>query len=204
MLISCLHTNAENVSFFEAAAPPGVTLTHFLRPEFYLRAAEGNAADALAAEVAAQLRKMSEGADAVLTASALLSRFTAPPAVSADALLARAIEQHGAVRRVELFHSAPLAEALIPELYGEIRGTAELLMTPLPDAWDALRKGDKDAHTSVLRAAIDRSDADVVALTEPAMGGVANYDKRILSLPQVALRSLRGNGAKRKHRESVF
>jgi hypothetical protein len=190
MRISCLHTNAENISYFEAAAPAGVTLTHFLRPELCLRAGTPGTAEGLGAEVGAQLQKMRDGADAVLTASTALAPHAAPPAWSADALLIQALTERGAGRRVEVFHANPLAEVAVTALYGAIPGTASLSITRLPDAWEAACHGDLAAHARQLRDAIDRSDAELIALVQPAMAQAAGQDPRVLSAVHVALQRL--------------
>lgn len=203
MRISCLHTDAEDIPYYEAVTPNGVTLSHFLRPDIRLRAGSTSDAEGLAAEVGAQLYKMREGADAVLAASTMLAPHAAPPARSADALLAEVIAQRGARRRVEVFHSNPLTASVVTRIYGAIPGTAGMTVTILPDAWEAFVRGDRAGHAHLLRNAIDRSQADLIALVHPAMTPAADLGPRVLSAAHVALRQLAQIGAGTRQHQSV-
>ncbi|WP_206930465.1 hypothetical protein [Roseococcus thiosulfatophilus] len=177
LTIACLHTGASNAALFDAAAAalPGgaLRLTHECRPE-WLRAPDA----ALLVEVAALLRAMAEGADAVLLTCSTIGEAVdfaqdAPhPVLRADAALAAAATRTGG--EVTVLYAAPSTRASTWKLFSEAAAQtgADVGLYGVPGAWALFQEGRfEEYHAAIAKAARGRRGR--VALAQASMAPAA-------------------------------
>lgn len=174
--IACLHTAASNLSLFDAACPPGVTLSHMIRPDLLAEAeAAGGLTPAIAARTAAALEALAApGIHAVLlTCStlgpALAQACAAIPLLRADAALAAAARR--ASGPVVALCAVETTLAPTAALFGPACETRLV-----PGAWAAFRAGDAHTYARMVAAAADAAFAEgagCVALAQASMAPAA-------------------------------
>jgi hypothetical protein len=193
--IACLHTAASNLSLFDAACPPGLTLRHTTRPDLLAEAeAAGGLTPDIASRTAAALEALAlPGIDAVLlTCStlgpALAQARAAIPLLRADAALAEAARRHGG--RVIALCAVETTLAPTHALFGAACETRLV-----PEAWAAFRAGDAALYAEKVAAAADAAfaeGADCVALAQASMAPAAALCRlgRPLTVPDASLLAL--------------
>jgi hypothetical protein len=197
--IACLHTAAGNRAVFEAACPPGVTLTHAIREDL-LRDAEaaGTLTPEITARTAAALEALATpGVDAVLLTCSTVgpgaaAARAAVPVLRVDAALAEEATRGGG-RVVALCAVETTVEptrALFAEAAARHGATLEVRL--VPGAWAAFRAGDVAGyHAAVARAAeaAFAGGADQVALAQASMTGAVALcaGRKPLASPLVGL-----------------
>ncbi|MEM9231723.1 MAG: hypothetical protein AAGB10_19185 [Pseudomonadota bacterium] len=188
MRISCLHTDPDEIPFYERAAPASVDLAHFVRRDFAYRAHNGPN-PALLAETQVYLLRIHAGSDAVLLTGSALATAAQAPARSADYMLAedlcrRMIEDPAA--RATVMFSDIASGRTIRDVFATTCDPRRLNFLELPEAQERLAAGDTGGHDALVRDAIASTDADLIALVQPPMGGAAQKgDPRFLT-PQTS------------------
>ncbi|MGG5810352.1 aspartate/glutamate racemase family protein [Falsiroseomonas sp. CW058] len=197
--IACLHTAAGNLAVFDAACPPGVTLTHTLREDL-LRDAEaaGGLTDAIAARTAAALEALATpGVDAVLLTCSTVgpgaARARAPvPVLRVDAALAEEATRSGG--RVVVLCAVETTVEPTRAIFAEAaaRHGATLDVRLVPGAWAAFRAGDPARYHAIVAEAADAAFAEgaaQVALAQASMTGAVALSKgrKPLASPPVGL-----------------
>lgn len=188
MRVSCLHTSAHEISIFESARPAGIELTHHVRSDLFYRAA-GGVTPGILAETAAHLRRLAAGSDAVLLTCPILGGPDTP-GHSADSLMAEVANQRAAGRHLEVMFTFPPIDARIRSLFGALDGPAAVTVSHLPGAWDLFAQGRFREHNDVVRDAVDKSGADMVALVQASMVPAAPATGRILTIAEASLSRL--------------
>ena len=186
--IACLHTAESNVAVFDTAlrklGTNGVELRHHVRADL-LAAAEraGGLTPAIAAQTAEALRRLCDGADAILlTCSTLgpvaeVATETMPiPVMRVDAALAHeAVKDGGKIAVLCAVETTVEPTRLLFEKAA--RGTgAEIAVHLVPHAWEAFKAGDRDRYLAMIAQAVDeamRSGTTRVALAQASMAGAA-------------------------------
>lgn len=189
MHLALLHTAASNIAVFDAAAPPGVTLTHLLRPDLLAEAeAAGGATPDILARTAAVVALAALTADAVLVTCTTLGAVGGPrlDAMLAEALLARG---GGIVLCTAPTTLAPTAAVMGPGIETRL----------IPGAWALFSAGDHGGYLAAIAATADAAFAEhpVVALAQASMAPAAALCRRgvPLTAPAVALARLGGDAA---------
>ncbi len=200
MNIACLHTIASNADIFAAVCPPGVTLSHTIRPDLLTRAeAQGGLTAEIRDEAAALLRELAKGADAVLLtcstvgpAAEAAGQGSAVPILRVDAALAQAAVASGkpvlvlcaVATTVEpsrrLFEAAAMATG------------ATIEMRVVDSAWDQFKAGNLAEYSHLVADAADAAFANgqgVVALAQASMAGAVALSRRgtPLASPQMGI-----------------
>jgi hypothetical protein len=186
MRIACLHTAESNAAIFDAACPPGVTLTHTVRADLLAAAeAAGGLTPRIAEATAGALRALG-GADAVLLTCSTLG--PAAPVMRADAALAaRACAGGGTV---EVLCAAPATLTATSALFAAAAGGtgARVTLRLVPGAWALFHAGDHAAYAEAIARDAEASRADVVALAQVSMAPAARLARRpVLAVPEAAL-----------------
>ncbi|HSF94574.1 MAG TPA: hypothetical protein VLA52_06060 [Thermohalobaculum sp.] len=188
MRIACLHTAASNAAVFDAACPPGESLTHAVRPDLLAAAeAAGGLTPEIAAETAEVLRRL-DGDAVLLTCSTLGPAAGYAGAQRADAALAaRACAGGGSV---EVLCAAPSTLRVTAELFATAaQGTpARVTLRLVPGAWALFHRGDLAGYAEAIAKDAEASRADVVALAQVSMAPAARLARRpVLTVPEAAL-----------------
>jgi hypothetical protein len=186
--IACLHTAASNIAIFDAACPPGVTLTHAVREDL-LRDAEvaGSLTADIADRTAHALAALAlPGVDAVLLTCSTVgpgaARTRAPvPVLRVDAALAEQAAAGGG--RIVVLCAVETTVEPSRRLFAEAAGRhgATIEVRLVPDAWAAFRAGDVVRYHALVAAASDAAFADgaaAVALAQASMAGAASLAAR--------------------------
>ncbi|WP_431282188.1 hypothetical protein ACQW02_22720 [Humitalea sp. 24SJ18S-53] len=186
MRIALLHTAASNIAVFDAAAPPGVTLTHILRPDLLAEAeAAGGATPEILARTAAVVAAAALTADAVLVTCTTLGAVGGP---RLDAMLAEAVAARGGGI---VLCTAPTTLAPTAAVMGAATRTRLI-----PGAWALFSAGNHAGYLAAIAAAADAAfDEDpVVALAQASMAPAAALCTRgvPLTAPAVALARMTG------------
>ena len=197
--IACLHTAAGNIAVFDAACPPGATLTHTLRADLLQDAeAAGGLTEAIAARTAAALEALATpGVDAVLLTcstvgpGAALAR-AAIPVLRVDAALAETATQGGG--KVVVLCAVETTVEPTRTIFAEAaaRHGATLDVRLVPGAWAAYRGGDPARYHAIVAEAAEAAFAEgavQVALAQASMSGAVALAKgrRPLASPPVGL-----------------
>ncbi|WP_372623974.1 aspartate/glutamate racemase family protein [Falsiroseomonas sp.] len=197
--IACLHTAAGNLAVFDAACPPGVTLTHTLREDLLKDAeAAGGLTDEIAQRTARALEALVQpGVDAVLLTcstvgpGAALAR-AAIPVLRVDAALAEEATKGGG--RVVVLCAVETTIEPTRAIFAEAaaRHGATLDVRLVPGAWAAFRGGDTAGYHRIVAEAAEAAfaeGADQVALAQASMTGAVALAKgrKPLASPPVGL-----------------
>jgi hypothetical protein len=180
--IACLHTAAGNRAVFEAACPPGATLTHTLREDLLKDAeAAGGLTDAIADRTARALEALAvPGVDAVLLTCSTVgpgaARAKAPvPVLRVDAALAEEATKQGG--KVIVLCAVETTVEPTRAIFAEAasRNGAMLDVRLVPGAWAAFRGGDVEGAKAVALAQASMSGAVAMAkgpkpLASPPVG----------------------------------
>lgn len=197
--IACLHTAAGNRAVFEAACPPGVTLTHALREDLLKDAeAAGGLTAEITARTAAALEALAQpGVDAVLLTCSTVGPGAAAaraaiPVLRVDAALAEAATRGGG--RVVALCAVETTVEPTRALFAEVaaRNGATLEVRLVPDAWAAFRAGDAAGYHAIVARAAEAAfaeGADQVALAQASMTGAVALcrGRKPLASPPVGL-----------------
>ena len=197
--IACLHTAAGNRAVFEAACPPGVTLTHTLREDLLKDAeAAGGLTPAITARTAAALEALAQpGVDAVLLTCSTVGPGAAAaraaiPVLRVDAALAEEATRGGG--RVVALCAVETTVEPTRALFAEAaaRNGATLEVRLVPDAWAAFRAGDPAGYHAIVARAAEAAfaeGADQVALAQASMTGAVALcrGRKPLASPPVGL-----------------
>ena len=194
MLITLLHTQSAAIAAFEAACPQGVTLAHHLRSDLRYRASAG-IDDRLKADTAAHLARLSAGSAAVLVTCDLLSPAVAPPALTADAMLAREVNRRAKGKTVEVFCAWPGSVPHLVNLFHRLPHPSSTMVSCVEGLGDLQGSLDIARHDSLVRAAVEASPAEVIALANPAMQRAAGGDPRVISITEAAIAGALGGTA---------
>ncbi|NNU81230.1 hypothetical protein HMH01_12365 [Halovulum dunhuangense] len=189
MRISLLHMSDKNIPYYEAAAPAGVFLTHFVRSDILYRAMT-QPGPGVAGETGLYMRRIMAGADAALITCSLLSGIAGPEVNSADRLLADLVAEEAAGLRVDVLFTTLVAEDAIRALFTRERTGADIRVVPVHEARDHFVAGDIDRHDALARAAIAASDADRIVLLQGPLAAAAPQDPRVIRGPEAALARL--------------
>ena len=197
--IACLHTAAGNIAVFDAACPPGATLTHTLREDLLKDAeAAGGLTEAIAARTAAALEALAtSGVDAVLLTcstvgpGAALAR-AAIPVLRVDAALAETATRGGG--KVVVLCAVETTVEPTRAIFAEAaaRSGAIVDVRLVPGAWAAFRGGDPARYHAIIAEAADAAFAEgaaEVALAQASMSGAVALAKgrKPLASPPVGL-----------------
>jgi hypothetical protein len=197
--IACLHTAASNLAVFDAACPPGATLTHTLREDLLKDAeAAGGLTEEIAARTAAALEALATpGVDAVLLTCSTVgpgaARAKAPvPVLRVDAALAEEATRGGG--RVVVLCAVETTVEPTRAIFAEAaaRHGATLDVRLVPDAWAAFRGGDPARYHAIIAEAAEAAFAEgaaQVALAQASMTGAVALAKgrKPLASPPVGL-----------------
>jgi hypothetical protein len=197
--IACLHTAAGNLAVFDAACPPGATLTHTLREDLLKDAeAAGGLTDDIAARTAAALEALATpGVDAVLLTCSTVgpgaARAKAPvPVLRVDAALAEEATKDGG--RVVVLCAVETTIEPTRAIFAEAaaRHGAALDVRLVPGAWAAFRGGDPARYHAIIAEAAEAAFAEgaaQVALAQASMTGAVALAKgrKPLASPPVGL-----------------
>jgi hypothetical protein len=197
--IACLHTAAGNVAVFDAACPPGATLTHTVN-EALLKDAEaaGGLTEAIADRTARALEALAtQGVDAVLLTCSTVGPGAAKakadvPVLRVDAALAEAATRRGG-RVVVLCAVETTLEptrAIFAEAASRRGATVDVRL--VPGAWAAFRGGDVPRYHAIIAAAAEAAfaeGAEEVALAQASMAGAVALvtGRKPLASPPVGL-----------------
>lgn len=191
MKIACLHTLEANARLFDEACPPGVVLEHHFREDLLSRAIElGEATEEIIEETAEALRALT--ADGVLlTCTTIAPGAERAGAVRVDAALAeaaaKAAGEGGVIEALITIPTTAAATRGIFERYAAATG-AQVRVTMIEGALEKFQSRDLDAYARMIGAAVDRSDADVVALAQASMApGAAHAERQALTSPAAGL-----------------
>lgn len=196
MKIACLHTLEANAALFDAACPEGVALVHAVREDLLNRAIErGGADDEIIGETAAALRALREetGAEGLLLTCTTIAPGAEPAgAVRVDAALARAAAEAaaggGLIDALITLPSTEPPTRVLFEAHAEKTG-ARLRVTLVEGALAAFQERRLDDYASLIAAAADASDAEVVALAQASMAPAAARARRtVMTSPEAGLR----------------
>ncbi len=186
MRLALLHTAASNIAVFAAVAPPGVTLTHILRPDLLAEAeAAGGATPDILARTAAVVAEAARSADAVLVTCTTLGAVGGP---RLDAILAAEITRRGGgiVLCTAPTTLAPTRAVMGPRIDTRL----------IPGAWALFQAGDHAGYLATIAAAADAAFAEqpVVALAQASMAPAAALCRHgvPLTAPAVALAHMTG------------
>jgi hypothetical protein len=197
--IACLHTAAGNIAVFDAACPPGATLTHTLREDLLKDAeAAGGLTEAIAARTAGALEALATpGVDAVLLTcstvgpGAALAR-AAIPVLRVDAALAETATRGGG--KVVVLCAVETTVEPTRAIFAEAaaRSGAIVDVRLVPGAWAAFRGGDPARYHAIIAEAADAAFAEgaaEVALAQASMSGAVALAKgrKPLASPPVGL-----------------
>ena len=179
--IACLHTAAGNIAVFDAACPPGATLTHTLRADLLQDAEEaGGLTEAIAQRTAAALQALATpGVDAVLLTcstvgpGAALAR-AAIPVLRVDAALAETATRGGG--KVVVLCAVETTVEPTRAIFADAaaRNGATLDVRLVPGAWATFRGGDPAGYHAIIAAASDAAFAEgaaEVAHAQASMSG---------------------------------
>lgn len=198
-IIACLHTAAGNIAVFDAACPPGVTLTHTLREDLLADAeAAGGLTDEIAQRTARALEALATpDVDAVLLTcstvgpGAALAR-AAIPVLRVDSALAEEATRGGG--HVVVLCAVEITIEPSRQIFAEAaaRHGATLDVRLVPGAWAAFRGGDPARYHALVADAADAAFAEgasQVALAQASMTGAAALAKgrKPLASPPVGL-----------------
>lgn len=204
MKIACLHTLEANAALFDAACPPGVTLIHRVREDLLKRAIDrGDADEEIIEETAAVLRAMAAetGADAILlTCTTVAPGAERAGAIRVDAALAeQAAKKAGRGGVIEALITIPTSAEPTRAIFERFAAPqdATVRVTLIEGALAAIQARDLGGYAAIIAAAIDRSDADVVALAQASMAPAAALAKReALTSPAAGLAAAAASHAK--------
>jgi fructose-specific phosphotransferase system component IIB len=197
--IACLHTAAGNVAVFDAACPPGVTLTHTV-DEALLKDAEaaGGLTDAIADRTARALEALAvPGVDAVLLTCSTVGPGAARakasvPVLRVDSALADSATKQGG--KVVVLCAVETTVEPTRAIFAEAasRNGATLDVRLVPGAWAAFRGGDVAGYHRIVAEASDAAYAEgakAVALAQASMSGAVAMAKgpKPLASPPVGL-----------------
>ncbi|PWS37211.1 Asp/Glu racemase [Falsiroseomonas bella] len=197
--IACLHTAAGNRAVFEAACPPGATLTHTLREDLLKDAeAAGGLTDAIADRTARALEALATpGVDAVLLTCSTVGpgaarAQAAVPVLRVDAALAEEATKGGGT--VVVLCAVETTVEPTRAIFAEAasRNGATLDVRLVPGAWAAFRAGDTEGYHRIVAEASDVAHAEgarAVALAQASMTGAVALakGKKPLASPPVGL-----------------
>jgi len=185
--IACLHTAAGNVAVFDAACPPGATLTHTV-DEALLKDAEaaGGLTDAIAARTARALEALARpGVDAVLLTCSTVGPGAAlakapVPVLRVDAALADAATRKGG--KVVVLCAVETTVEPTRAIFAEAaaRNGATIDVRLVPGAWAAFRGGDPALYHRIIAEATDAAFAEgaqEVALAQASMAAAVALAK---------------------------
>jgi hypothetical protein len=201
--IACLHTAAGNLAVFDAACPPGVTLTHTLREDLLKDAeAAGGLTCEIAARTAAALEALATpGVDAVLLTCSTVgpgaAQAKAPvPVLRVDAALAETATKDGG--KVVVLCAVETTVEPTRAIFAEAaaRHGATLDVRLVPGAWAAFRAGDPAGYHRIVAEAAEAAFAEgaaQVALAQASMTGAValTRGRRPLASPPVGLAAAR-------------
>lgn len=204
--IACLHTAAGNVALFEAACPPGVTLTHTLREDLLKDAeAEGGLTDAIAERTARALEALATpGVDAVLLTCSTVGpgaarAKAAMPVLRVDAALAEQATKSGG--RVVVLCAVETTVEPSRRIFAEAaaRHGATIDVRLVPNAWAAFRAGDPARYHAIIAEAAEAAFAEgaaEVALAQASMTPAVALAKgrKPLASPPVGLAAAVASG----------
>ncbi|WP_237216309.1 aspartate/glutamate racemase family protein, partial [Falsiroseomonas oryziterrae] len=185
--IACLHTAAGNLAVFDAACPPGVTLTHTLREDLLKDAeAAGGLTEEIAARTARALEALATpGVDAVLLTCSTVGPGAAlavakVPVLRVDAALAETATRGGG--RVVVLCAVETTVEPTRAIFEEAaaRNGAVVEVRLVPGAWAAFRGGDPARYHAIIAAAADAAlaeGAQEVALAQASMTGAVALAK---------------------------
>ena len=197
--IACLHTTTGNVAVFDAARPPGATLTHTVREDLLKDAeAAGGLTDAIADRTAGALEALAaQGADAVLLTCSTVGPGAARarakvPVLRVDAALAEEATKGGG--RVVVLCAVETTVEPTRAIFAEAaaRHGATLEVRLVPGAWAAFRGGDPARYHAIIAEAAEAAFAEgaaQVALAQASMAGAVALAKgrKPLASPPVGL-----------------
>lgn len=197
--IACLHTAAGNIAVFDAACPPGATLTHTLREDLLKDAeAAGGLTDAIATRTAEALEALATpGVDAVLLTCSTVgpgaAKARAPiPVLRVDAALAEQATKGGG--KVVVLCAVETTVEPTRAIFAEAaaRHGATLDVRLVPGAWAAFRGGDPARYHAIVAEAAEAAFAEgatQVALAQASMSGAVALAKgrKPLASPPVGL-----------------
>jgi hypothetical protein len=186
--IACLHTAASNIAVFDAACPPGATLTHTLREDLLCDAeAAGGLTEAIAERTARALEALARpGVDAVLLTCSSLGRGAALargslPVLRVDAALADQATRRGGHVVVLCAAETTVGPSRLIFAEAAARHGATIAVRLVPDAWAAFRAGDVARYLALIAAASDAAFAEgagTVALAQASMAGAVALTRR--------------------------
>lgn len=195
MDISCLHLSALNIASFQAAAPDGVRLTHFLHSDILLRARLGQGETA-AAEIAQRLARLGRTSDgALLTCSGLSSMVAYPGQISADHLIASTLSDEET--SVDILFAVPDAESNLRKVYAPANGRREVRFTLMAGVQTTTETGDAAGQAALVARFVAQSTAARVLILQAPLLTAPPDDPRAIWGPERALRALierRGKG----------
>jgi hypothetical protein len=197
--IACLHTAAGNLAVFDAACPPGATLTHTLREDLLKDAeAAGGLTEEIADRTARALETLATpGVDAVLLTCSTVgpgaARAAAPvPVLRVDAALAEEATRGGG--QVVVLCAVETTVEPTRAIFAEAaaRNGATLDVRLVPGAWAAFRGGDPSRYHTIIAEAAEAAfaaGAAQVALAQASMTGAVALAKgrKPLASPPVGL-----------------
>jgi hypothetical protein len=186
-VIACLHTAAGNIAVFDAACPPGATLTHTLREDL-LRDAEaaGGLTDAIVQRTAAALEALATpGVDAVLLTCSTIGPGAARaraaiPVLRVDAALAEQATRGGGLVVVLCAVETTVAPTRAIFAEAAARHGAMLDVRLVQGAWAAFRGGDVARYHAIVAEAAEAAfagGAAQVALAQASMSGAVPLAK---------------------------
>lgn len=190
MRLALLHTAASNIAVFDAAAPPGLDLTHLLRPDLLAAAeAAGGATPDILARTAAVVALAARYADAVLVTCTTLGAVGGP---RLDGMLSAEV-----ARRAAKACAAGRGGGIVLVTAPTTLAPTRAVMGPgietrlIPGAWALFQAGDQGGYLAAIAAAADAAFAEhpVVALAQASMAPAAGLCRRgvPLTAPAVAL-----------------
>jgi hypothetical protein len=200
--IACLHTVEGNVAVFSAACPPGLRLTHTLRPDLLAGAAEPKGRKAALAATADALRALAGDADAVLLtcstvgpAASVAATRASVPVLRADRALADAATANGGTVVVQCAAPSTLEPTGALFEASAAQTGARINLRLVEGAWEDFRAGAIDAYHGRIAAAADGAFAEgiaTMALAQASMSGAAALCRlgKPLTVPATSLDAL--------------
>ena len=201
MKIACLHTMASNEILFETAATAqGVEIRHVLRDDLLSRAEAAGGLDAeIRRETAQQLERLAADADAVLLTCSTLGPSVEDVATPGNVPVLRV---DGALAEAAVAAAGPLV--VLCTVDTTVGPTTALFNTAaagrpvdmqvavVPDAWAALKAGDREGYLDAIATAADdhaRAGAATIAFAQASMTPAAKRCRiaRPLVSPEIGL-----------------
>ncbi|WP_112321606.1 hypothetical protein [Oceanibium sediminis] len=188
MDIFCLHLHSINIAPFEAAAPRGARLTHFLRSDIRLRAQMG-LHDTAVAEISENLARLGRTADrALLTCSSYSSLVCTPGQVSADGMIAASLARDDSP--LEILYAIPAAEPNLRAVYAPVCAVADVTFTLVPHLHATTKRDDAAAQAALIDAQIADSRAERILILQAPLLERTPSDPRAIWGPSLALQAL--------------